>query len=70
MGAIVSYIQSMDKVQELVNNRIYGKCYNCKKNIILNDTKMYCYKIIGLGKYDQKKICHDCLKSKFIKYLV
>ena len=59
MGAIISYIQSIPRIQDI--------CYICKKKISLNDVNAYYYKIIGLGKHDQRKICHACLKAKFIK---
>jgi hypothetical protein len=70
MGAIISYIESIDRIQKIVYKKIYGECYNCKKNIILNDNNVYCYKILGLGKHDKKIICQECLKNKFMKFLV
>ena len=38
-------------------------CYNCNKKIILDETSqdnIYFYQIHGLGKHDQKYICHKC----------
>ena len=70
MGAILSYIQITNRIEEIVNRRKYGNCYNCKREIVLNDANAYCYKILGLGKHNQKTIFQSCLKQKFIKYIV
>ena len=70
MGAVLSYIQTTNRIHELVNRKIYGRCYDCKKNISLNEEYTYYYKIIGLGKHNNKIICQNCLKNKFIKYIV
>jgi len=70
MGAVLSYIQITNRIQEIVYRKIHGICYDCKKNIILNQENIYYYKIIGLGKYNNKITCQNCLKNKFIKYIV
>ena len=66
MGAIISYIQNTNKIQELLYKNIYEKCYNCKKQIILNSNNVYYYRILGLGKHDKKVVCQNCLKQKFL----
>lgn len=42
-------------------------CQFCKNNIHLNDKIPYYFKIVGLGKYDKKTICFQCLNDKFTK---
>jgi hypothetical protein len=41
------------------------KCFKCGEYI--NENNPYLFKIIGLGKYDNKYICSDCLLDKLIK---
>ncbi len=51
-----------------VTHLIDKTCYSCNKKITLDltsDNNIYFYQIHGLGKHDQKYICHKCLISKF-----
>tara|TARA_B100000886_G_scaffold221220_2_gene153795 strand:+ start:1693 stop:1857 length:165 start_codon:yes stop_codon:yes gene_type:complete len=43
----------------------YEVCYFCGEDV--NESNPYIYKIIGLGKYDNKYICTDCLLDKLSK---
>ena len=43
----------------------YQSCSFCGGNI--NENNPYIFKIIGLGRYNYKYICTDCLLDKLIK---
>ncbi len=47
------------------NNKKYEICYFCKNSI--DECNPYLFKIVGLGKYDNKYICIDCIIDKLIK---
>jgi hypothetical protein len=53
----------------IMNNQIRkydSVCQICKSNIRLNpQDNIYYFKIIGLGKYDNKILCQECLINKF-----
>jgi len=54
-----------DRMTEHSIKKYDSNCKFCKNNIRVSQTKPYYFKIIGLGKHDQRIICYDCLKNKF-----